>query len=69
MKLESLTKKLTKHLSAKIAELTKQIKCDHKFCPHGFGYKCDKCGLYTGTWSEDNYKIHDIIKKNLEEKK
>ena len=65
MKLELLTKNLTKRLSIINAELIKQIGCDHEFYAYGLGYKCDKCKLYTGTWSE----INDIINKNLKEKK
>lgn len=81
MKLELLTKKLVKNRDLIIApdykgsvkflsdcdyvRLTKQIECDHKFYIYGFGYKCDKCECYTGTWNE----INIVIKKNLKEKK
>ncbi len=57
MNYPKITNFLLEQLIRHIKKVTQYIACDHKFVEHGLGYKCKKCGFYTGTNSEFNSEI------------
>lgn len=64
MKLKIINDILTTQFLTEAKNIIKQLDCNHVFYVYGFGYKCDKCGFYTGSWSKANEEI-----KKAEEQK
>jgi hypothetical protein len=45
-----------------------QVRCQHKWEPVGFGYKCEKCGYYTGQNSKLNDLIYELLTPSTNDK-
>jgi len=48
-------------LKERIEGLLRIMVCKHLWQKHGFGYKCETCGYYTGLDNE----LNELIKKEL----
>ena len=52
---------VTEYIRAReLSEITRSLViafCEHEFTKLGWGYKCEKCGFYSGTNQELNEKI------------
>ena len=55
--MDKIKQLINKSILQEITKLLEQLACDHEWESQGLGYKCNKCGYYTGTNKELNKLI------------